>query len=70
MMLILLGDSGIAKTTIGKLLSTRTGWKFEGVDDAFPELKGAPTPSGKITLAPASISFLALPEAHNASCQR
>ena len=39
-------------------------------DDAFPELKGAPTPSGKITFAPASITFLALPEAHNASCQR
>jgi len=70
MILILRGVSGIGKTTISKLLSTRTGWKFEGVDDALPELKGAPTPSGKITLAPASISFLALPEAHNASCQR
>ena len=41
-----------------------------GADDAFPELKGAPTPSGKITFAPASITFLALPEAHNASCQQ
>src|SRR5208337_4938920 len=41
-----------------------------GANDALPELKGAPTPSGKITLAPASIIFLALPEAHNASCQR
>jgi len=41
-----------------------------GADDALPELKGAPTPSGKITFAPASIVFLALPEAHNAGCQR
>jgi len=39
-------------------------------DDALPELKGAPTPSGRITLAPASITFLALPEAHNAGCHR
>jgi gluconokinase len=70
MILILMGVSGIGKTTIGKLLSTRTGWKFAGADDAFPELKGAPTPSGKITLAPASIIFLAMPEAHSASWQR
>jgi len=39
-----------------------------GADDALPELQGAPTPSGKITFAPASITFLALPEAHNAGC--
>ena len=28
-----MGVSGIGKTTIGKLLSTRTGWKFEDADD-------------------------------------
>jgi len=33
MMLILRGVSGIGKTTISKLLSTRTGWKFAGTDD-------------------------------------
>jgi gluconokinase len=33
MILILMGVSGIGKTTIGKLLSTRTGWKFEDGDD-------------------------------------
>jgi len=27
--LILMGISGIGKTTIGKLLATRTGWTFE-----------------------------------------
>ena len=33
MILILMGVSGSGKTTIGKLLSTRTGWKFEDADD-------------------------------------
>ena len=41
-----------------------------GADDAFPVLKGAATPAGRITFAPASITFLALPEADSASCRR
>jgi hypothetical protein len=32
-------------------------------------LKGTVTKSGEITFAPTSITFLALPMAHNASCQ-
>lgn len=37
MILILMGISGIGKTTIGKLLATRTGWTFEDGDDYHPE---------------------------------
>jgi gluconokinase len=33
MILILMGVSGTGKTTIGKLLSTHTGRKFEDADD-------------------------------------
>jgi hypothetical protein len=41
-----------------------------GAEDALPTLKGTATPSGKIAFAPVSITFLALPNAHNASCQK
>lgn len=37
--------------------------------DSIPQLTGMPTPSGSITLAPASITFLAIREARNASCR-
>lgn len=40
-----------------------------GANDALPDLKGLPTHSGPLTFAPASITFLTLPKAHNASCQ-
>jgi heparanase len=40
-----------------------------GADDSLPELRGTATPAGSITLAPLSITFLAAPEAHNASCR-
>jgi hypothetical protein len=59
--------------TAQKLLDTRV--QLNGVDlqlgaeDALPELKGSATRSGKITFAPASITFLALPKAHNESCK-
>lgn len=33
MILILMGVSGVGKTTIGELLSARVGWKFEDADD-------------------------------------
>ncbi len=33
MILVLMGVSGIGKTTIGKLLAARTGWVFEDADD-------------------------------------
>jgi len=38
-------------------------------DDALPEIKGSPTHPGAISFAPASITFLAIPEAHNRSCK-
>jgi hypothetical protein len=40
-----------------------------GADDALPELKGIATNAGPITFAPASITFLAIPTAENASCK-
>jgi hypothetical protein len=40
-----------------------------GTGDALPELKGAATHPGQITFAPASISFLAVPGANNATCR-
>jgi heparanase len=40
-----------------------------GTDDALPALPGAKTQSGIVTFPPASITFLAMPAAGNASCQ-
>ena len=40
-----------------------------GVDDALPTLAGEREKAGKISLAPASITFLSFPKAQNASCQ-
>lgn len=40
-----------------------------GTEDALPELKGTATRSGQVDFAPASITFLAIPNAHNASCR-
>ena len=40
-----------------------------GADDALPELKGIATHSGPVVFAPASITFLAVPKARNASCR-
>ncbi len=40
-----------------------------GSNDALPELKGTQTKPGQITLPPASITFLAIPDAHNRSSQ-
>ena len=37
MILILMGVSGVGKTTIGKLLSARAGWPFEDADDYHSE---------------------------------
>jgi hypothetical protein len=39
-------------------------------DDALPALTGVATKSGEVRFAPASITFLAIPEAHNASCRQ
>ncbi len=40
-----------------------------GVRDALPEMTGEPAPAGLVTLAPASVTFLAFPNAGNASCR-
>ena len=40
-----------------------------GAEDDLPEMKGIATRSGKIEFAQASITFLAMPKAHNASCR-
>jgi gluconokinase len=37
MILVLMGVSGIGKTTIGRLLASRTGWSFEDGDDYHPQ---------------------------------
>jgi hypothetical protein len=40
-----------------------------GDGDALPRLDGVKMPAGPITLAPATISFLAIPEAGNSACR-
>lgn len=40
-----------------------------GANDALPDLKSVPTPAGSVRFAPATITFLALPEAENAACR-
>jgi hypothetical protein len=40
-----------------------------GAEDTLPELKGSATHKGQAVFAPASITFLAIPKARNASCQ-
>ncbi|MBV8575864.1 MAG: hypothetical protein JOZ58_12625 [Acetobacteraceae bacterium] len=40
-----------------------------GTDDGPPPLTGVSTNSGHVTFAPATISFLAIPTANNASCR-
>jgi hypothetical protein len=40
-----------------------------GAEDALPELRGIGTRSGAVSFAPTSITFLAIPKAHNASCR-
>jgi heparanase len=40
-----------------------------GAEDALPPITGKPTKAGQVTFAPASITFLAFPNAANASCQ-
>ena len=41
-----------------------------GDNDELPSLKGIPARAGLVTFEPASITFLAIPKAHNASCQQ
>jgi hypothetical protein len=40
-----------------------------GPNDALPELRGERVPAGPVSLAPATITFLAVPTAANAACR-
>jgi hypothetical protein len=40
-----------------------------GAEDALPQLGGTATHAGQVAFAPASITFLTMAKAHNASCQ-
>jgi heparanase len=40
-----------------------------GANDALPEMRGIQDHGGAVTFAPVSITFLALPKAHNPSCE-
>jgi glycosyl hydrolase family 79 len=40
-----------------------------GADDVLPDLAGVPTQPGPLSLAPATITFIALPEAGNQACR-
>jgi hypothetical protein len=40
-----------------------------GTNDALPELEGTPVPAGNVTVAPLSVTFLAMAEAGNANCR-
>jgi hypothetical protein len=40
-----------------------------GADDALPEITGIAMRPGSLTFAPESITFLAVPNARNASCR-
>lgn len=40
-----------------------------GPDDALPEMTGVATNSGQLTFEPATITFLAISDAGNASCR-
>ena len=46
MILVLMGVSGIGKTTIGRLIAARTGWIFEDADDYHSEANRAKMASG------------------------
>lgn len=37
MVIVLIGPMGCGKTTVGRLLSSRLGWRFEDGDDFHPE---------------------------------
>ena len=39
-----------------------------GADDALPEMVAAPQPAGRVSFAPATITYLAIPSAANPQC--
>ncbi|MES1257519.1 MAG: hypothetical protein ABUS51_03780 [Acidobacteriota bacterium] len=61
--------------TLSALKPEDTAVQLNGTDlklgegDVLPQLNGASAPSGQVTLAPASITFLAFPNANNPGCR-
>jgi heparanase len=59
--------------TAGDLLGNRVDLNGNelklGANDTLPAITGTPAPAGPLNLAPASITFLAFPNAGNASCR-
>jgi heparanase len=58
-------EAPLTSTTVrlnGRLLALTAG-------DELPPLAGLPTPAGALKLAPASITFLEVPQAENAGCR-
>lgn len=46
MVIVLMGPMGCGKTTVGRLLSERMGWRFEDADDFHPPANVAKMKSG------------------------
>jgi hypothetical protein len=67
------GRSGRYTLTARNLLNTKVELNGRelglGDHDRLPELTAEPTPAGSLQLPPASITFLAFPDAGNAICQ-
>jgi hypothetical protein len=40
-----------------------------GANDALPALNGTPSPAGTITMSPATIVFIGVPDADNDACK-
>ncbi|MGP8243314.1 MAG: hypothetical protein ACLQVN_02225 [Bryobacteraceae bacterium] len=58
-----------AKRLLGTAVELNGRELETGPDDALPEINGEPVRKGTVKLAPASITFLAFPNAGNASCR-
>jgi hypothetical protein len=58
-----------AKDLLGTSVELNGSELTLGANDALPKMTGASTRAGRVTLAPASITFLAFPNAGNASCR-
>ena len=65
-----LGGTGRWGANIVRTIGDLNGTELRlGAADALPSLAGAPIAAGSVALAPATITFLAVPGAGNASCR-
>jgi len=58
-----------AKDSMGTSVELNGSELKLGAGDALPQISGKPTKAGQVRLAPTSITFLAFPDAGNASCR-